>query len=77
MIVWNAKENGQPGQVKVVPWPPYNNWADRYDYDAGALLVIRAKGRPKKTRTKHVFDVFRLVVRDGIPIDEAHRAFMK
>jgi hypothetical protein len=72
MVAWDPDTGG----VRVGPWPDRIGWSDSYPMTDGACEA-RIHAMPPDQQVAQVFILFHaLVVRDGIPPDAAHRAFL-
>lgn len=72
MVAWDPDTGG----VRVGPWPDRTGWSDSYPMSAGACETCVHTMTPDQ-RLAQLFIMFHaLVVRDGIPPDAAHRAFL-
>jgi hypothetical protein len=72
MVAWDPDTGG----VRVGPWPDRTGWSDSYPMTDGACEA-RIHTMTPDQRVAQVFVMFHaLVVRDGIPPDAAHRAFL-
>ncbi|MCO6407343.1 hypothetical protein [Hoeflea alexandrii] len=72
MIAWNSG-----GDIECGPWPDKTRWSREFRFTAGAC-DSDFKNRPEAEITAMVFILFNtVVVRDGISVEAAHRAFLK
>lgn len=72
IIAWNPVTT----EIAVGRWPDETGWSDAYPMTAGAC--DRCPGKPTKSKLlARLFNLFNMiVVRDCIPAQAAHRAFL-
>ena len=64
MYGWNRNSD----EIDVGPWPDTTGWSDRYSLTGGACY----------TNIRQIFiDFHMIVLRDGVDVQAAHRAFLK
>lgn len=64
------------GKIAVGPWPDQTGWSKPYSHKAGACKGMLA-GLSASERIAQLFiDFHTCVVRDGIPVADAHREFL-
>ena len=63
------------GPITVGPWPDKTGWSDRYTYTVGAGFLKVAKQSDDENRIQVLLEFHHAVVRDGVPVKDAHRAF--
>jgi hypothetical protein len=73
MIAWDPHTD----RIKVGPWPDYRGWSDDYHLTTGACYMIRHKMLVGKQQAMLFIDFNTIVVRDKVPVEAAHRAFLE
>jgi hypothetical protein len=73
MYGWNRNSN----EIGVGPWPDTTGWSDRYSLTGGARYKS-IREMPLDQQVAQVFiDFHMIVLRDGVDVQAAHRAFLK
>jgi len=81
MIAWTpADEDGRlantAGQVRIGPWPDRTGWSDAYRMTEGACQRHWHETGEDTLVLLVMLAFINVVVRDGVPVDRAHRAFL-
>lgn len=80
MIAWTPASYGHSsaaGQMEVGLWPDTGRWSHRYVFSAGACMRDSRALKGDAAIAQMMLDFHTAVVRDGIPVDVAHREFLK
>jgi hypothetical protein len=72
MIAWNPGTD----EIAVGRWPDTTRWSDAYTFTTGACLASLHGMAPDAQRAMLMTDFNTCVVRDGVPPQAAHRAFL-
>lgn len=72
LIAWTPAD----GSIKVGPWPDRFRWSNRYELTDGACFRHWGKAEPETLALLVMLAFHTAVVRDGIPVDAAHDAFL-
>jgi hypothetical protein len=72
MIAWTPGTD----RIAVGPWPDTSRWSDGYSMTVGACLAETHSMGLDAQRAMMMTDFNTCVVRDGIPPQAAHRAFL-
>lgn len=72
MIAWNPYTD----QIEVGPWQDSTGWSDRYRMTSGACEMALHKMKPEMQIAMLFIHFHAAVVRDRVPVDAAHRAFL-
>lgn len=64
-------------QIAVDKWPDLTGWSDRYHCTGGACYMDIHKMSPAGQQRRLFIDFNTAVVRDRIPVEAAHKAFLK
>jgi hypothetical protein len=72
MIAWNPGTD----EIAVGPWPDTTRWSDAYTFTTGACLAALHELEPDARRAMLMTDFNTCVVRDCVPAQAAHRAFL-
>jgi len=73
MIIWNQNTD----QIDVVPWPDRARHSSGYRMSVGACDMSLHKLNRHQQCAMLFVHFNTIVVRDGVPVDAAHRAFLK
>jgi hypothetical protein len=78
MVAWTPCDYDGPsaGQVRVGRWPDEMGWSDPFLMTSGACYIDRHKLTAHERRALVFIDFNTLVVRDGIDVQAAHKAFL-
>ena len=72
MVAWTPGTS----KIKVGPWPDKSGWSDGYSFTGGACY-LKAHSESKEYNLAALFIEFNtIVVRDCVPYQVAHRAFL-
>ena len=72
MLAWNPGTD----QIKIGPWPDQTGWSDKYNYTVGGCLRDTRNLTDDQLIAQVFIDFHTAVVRDLVPIQAAHRAFL-
>lgn len=70
MVAYNAG-----GPIVAGPHPDDTGWSNIFDYTVGACYLKAKEASDKDNIIQMLLEFHHAVVRDGVPVDEAHRAF--
>ena len=73
MVAWNPGS----GEVDIGPWPDRIGWSDAYQMTSGGCNADRHKMTAEGKVMMLFIDFHKLVVRDGVDPQNAHREFLK
>ena len=80
MIAWTPtsyRHSAMAGKMLVGPWPDRTGWSDPYSHTVGACFHDNRTLRGNALIARLFLDFHTAVVRDGVPVDDAHREFLK
>ncbi len=72
MIAWNV---GKP-EIEVGPWPDRHGWSDRYEMTTAPCEADMRQRSPDQLLAQLFINFNTIVVRDRVPTEAAHQAFM-
>lgn len=72
MIVWTPKTS----DVRVGPWPDKTGWSKGCRMSVGACFSETHAMSPEEIRFRVLADFHTIVVRDKVPVEVAHKAFL-
>jgi hypothetical protein len=73
MYGWNRNSD----EIDVGPWPDTTGWSDRYSLTGGACYTNIRQMAPDQLAAQIFIDFHMIVLRDGVDVQAAHRAFLK
>lgn len=73
MVAWSRHTD----QIKVGPWPQRDGWSKPYRYSVGACFLKVREMTQDKVGGKVFIDFHSIIVRDGVDIAAAHKAFLQ
>ncbi len=72
MIAWNRETD----QIAVGPWPDRTGWSRGYRMTVGASFLSVGAMTPTERDAQLLCDFHTVVVRDRVPVEAAHVAFL-
>ena len=73
LIAWNDKSD----KIEVRPWSNRTEWSDDYEMTGGACYPHIHRMTEAQRAARLFIDFNTIVVRDGVDVQAAHRAFLK
>lgn len=73
MIAFNTDSD----EIEVGPWPDRTGWSSRYRMTIGACMLFMHDWPEAERKAQLFIDFNTIVVRDRVPVDAAHAAFLK
>jgi hypothetical protein len=77
MIAYDPNSN----RIRVGPWPDRRGWSDDYIFTVGACFMLNRQCQLTRDqllrRVQLLLEFHHAVVRDAVPFDEAHKAFLQ
>jgi hypothetical protein len=63
------------GPIRVGPWPDKTGWSEIYERTVGACFADTRSLSGVSAQRQMLLDFHHAVVRDGVPVKDAHEAF--